>query len=144
MITNYHAKYYLSPELFVNPFNPIMRVVSDNESRTQSIDLVETFNYLLGLRIKTYRHSKGIVEVTGKNPQDQQILILWRDCVATDNDALDDWFKKQHYNSRNMEFDLIYVNGDNSLPNLRTGEDSWKVQLIDEVFQTLMFDVKDV
>ena len=134
----------LSSELFVNPFNPTMRVVRDNESRTQNIDLVETFNYLLGLRIKTYRHSKGIVEVTGKNPHDQQILILWRDCVATDNNALDDWFKKQHYNSRDMEFDLIYVNGDNNLPNLRTGQETWKVQLIEEIFQTLMFDVKDI
>jgi len=134
----------LSPELFINPFNATMRVVRDNESRTQSIDLVETFNYLLGLRVKTYRHSKGIVEVTGKNPQDQQILILWRDCVETDNDALDNWFKKQNYNSRDMEFDLIYVNGDNNLPNLRTGEETWKVQLIEEIFQTLMFDVKDV
>jgi len=134
----------LSPELFISPFNATMRVVRDNESRTQSIDLVETFNYLLGLRVKTTRHSKGIVEVTGKNPQDQQILILWRDCVETDNDALDDWFKKQQYNSRDMEFDLIYVNGDNNLPNLRTGSDTWKVQLIEEIFQTLMFDVKDI
>ncbi|MDC9727751.1 MAG: hypothetical protein PSN04_00285, partial [Methyloprofundus sp.] len=98
----------------------------------------------LGLRIKTTRHSKGIVEVTGKNPQDQQVLILWRDCVETDSNALDDWFKKQHYNSRDMEFDLIYVNGDNNLPNLRTGSDTWKVQLIEEIFQTLMFDVKDI
>ncbi len=139
------AKESLLPvNLFVDPFNASMRVVRDNEARKQSIDLVETFNYLLGLRIKTMRQSKGIFEVTGINPNDQMVLILWRNTNETDNDTLDDWFKKQSYNSRDMEFDLIYVNGDNNLPNLRQGEETWKVQLIDEVFQTLMFDVKDV
>jgi len=139
------AKESLLPaNLFIDPFNATMRVVRNNEARKQSIDLVETFNYLLGLRIKTMRQSKGIVEVTGLNPNDQMVLILWRNTNDIDNDTLDDWFKKQSYNSRDMEFDLIYVNGDNNLPNLRQGEETWKVQLIDEAFQTVMFDVKDV
>lgn len=139
------AKESLLPaNLFIDPFNATMRVVRDNEARKQSIDLVETFNYLLGLRIKTIRESKGIVEVTGISPNDQMVLILWRNTNETDNDTLDEWFKKQSYNSRDMEFNLIYVNGDNNLPNLRQGAETWKVQLIDETFQTLMFDVKDV
>jgi adenine-specific DNA-methyltransferase len=72
------------------------------------------------------------------------LLSLWRNTYEVDNDALDAWFKKQSYNSRDMEFDLIYVNGDNNLPNLRMGQESWKVQLIEETFHTLMFDIKDV
>jgi hypothetical protein len=46
--------------------------------------------------------------------------------------------------SRDMEFDLIYVNGDNNLPNLKTGTDHWKVQLIETEFYKLMFDVNEL
>jgi adenine-specific DNA-methyltransferase len=33
--------------------------------------------------------------------------------------ALDAWFRKQDYNTKDQEFDIIYVNGDNNLENLR-------------------------
>jgi adenine-specific DNA-methyltransferase len=61
-----------------------------------------------------------------------------------DNDRLDDWFKKQGYNTRDQEFDIIYVNGDNNLENLRKADQTWKVRLIEEEFQRRMFDVADV
>jgi DUF1016 N-terminal domain len=37
------------------------------------------------------------------------------------------------------EFDTIYVNGDNNLPILKTDEDHFKVRLIEETFNKLMF-----
>ena len=49
-----------------------------------------------------------------------------------------------------MEFDVIYVNGDNNLMNLPIApegeglEPRYKVRLIEEEFKRLMFDVKDV
>lgn len=39
---------------------------------------------------------------------------------------------------------LSYVNGDNNLENLRRPDQTWKVRLIEEEFQRLMFDVEDV
>ena len=42
------------------------------------------------------------------------------------------------------EYDVIYVNGDNNLENLRREDQTWKVRLIEEDFQRLMFDVQDV
>lgn len=38
------------------------------------------------------------------------------------------------------EFDLIYVNGDNTLENQRVEPEHWKVRLIEEDFQRLMFE----
>ncbi len=131
-------------DLFTDPFNAKIRVVRDNESREQALDLVETFNYLLGLRVESTRKQQGIVEVIGTNPADESVHIIWRNLNDTDNDLLDEWFRKQSYNTRDMEFDRVYVNGDNNLPNLKTSEESWKVQLIEEVFETLMFDCQDV
>jgi len=61
-----------------------------------------------------------------------------------DNDKLDDWFQKQGYNNKDQEFDVIYVNGDNNLENLKKPDQTWKVRLIEEEFLRRMFDVQDV
>jgi adenine-specific DNA-methyltransferase len=49
-----------------------------------------------------------------------------------------------------MEFDIIYVNGDKNLMNLSIApegvglEPRYKVGLIEEEFKRLMFDIRDV
>lgn len=48
------------------------------------------------------------------------------------------------YSTRDLEYDLVHVNGDNNLENLRRPDDTWKVRLIEEEFHRLMFDVQDV
>ncbi|NVK20861.1 MAG: site-specific DNA-methyltransferase [Methylocystaceae bacterium] len=134
----------LDLDRFVDPLNVTMKVTRDDETRNVRVDMVETFNYLLGLRVKTMRRSKGIYEVTGTMPDGDNTLIIWRNTNECDNDALDEWFQKQQYNTRDMEFDLIFVNGDNNLENLRRADETWKVRLTEETFHTLMFDVEDV
>ena len=47
-------------------------------------------------------------------------------------------------NTREMTYDLFYVNGDNHLGNLRRSDQTGKVRLIEEGFQRLMFDMEDV
>jgi adenine-specific DNA-methyltransferase len=42
-----------------------------------------------------------------------------------------------------MVYDLFYVNGDNHLESLRRADQTWKVRLIEEEFQRLMFDVQE-
>jgi adenine-specific DNA-methyltransferase len=98
----------------------------------------------LGLRVKHIDVIRGVRVVEGMNPESDRALVLWRDLDETDNDALDEWFKKQDYNTKDQEYDLIYVNGDNNLENLRRGDQTWKVRLIEEEFGRLMFDVQDV
>ena len=61
-----------------------------------------------------------------------------------DNNKLDRWFEKQKYNTREKEYDIYYVNGDNNLENLRREDQTWKVRLIEEEFQRLMFEAGDV
>jgi adenine-specific DNA-methyltransferase len=82
--------------------------------------------------------------VTGTNPQGERIFILWRNTKEMDNDKLDSWFLKQGYNTKDQEFDVIYVNGDNNLENLRKPDQTWKVRIIEEEFLRRMFDVQDV
>lgn len=136
----------LNMEGFRNPFSYTLDVASGiaGESRTVNVDLVETFNYLIGLTVRHVDVIRGVRVVSGTLPNGDRTLILWRDVDAIDNDALDDWFEKQGYSTRDLEYDLIYVNGDNNLENLRRPDQTWKVRLIEHDFRRLMFDVKDV
>ncbi|MFN9278712.1 MAG: site-specific DNA-methyltransferase [Betaproteobacteria bacterium] len=133
----------LNLDRFTDPFNVEISITRNDESRHVKLDLVETFNYLLGLRVKSLRRTKGVLEVTGVSPTGDQVLVLWRNTNEVDSQTLNDWFEKQAYNSRDTEFDLIYVNGDNNIENLRRADETWKVQLIEERFISLMFANQD-
>lgn len=128
---------------FRNPDEYKLRVERDGETQSITVDLVETFNWLLGLTVKHIDLIAGVRVVEGTTPPGERVLVLWRNVDALDGDALDKWFKKQRYSTQDLEFDLVYVNGDNNLENLRRGDQTWKVRLIEEEFQRLMFDVKD-
>ena len=83
--------------------------------------------------------------VTGTTPDGRRTLIIWRKLTGEpeqDNLVLDAWFTRQGYSAKESKFDLIYVNGGNNLENLRALEDLWKVRLIEEDFQRLMFEME--
>lgn len=153
-----------------------------------NIDLVETFNYLIGLRVVHiamphsftakfnrisdpelpedkntklvvdgnikqdedgpwwFRKIEGWVPSDPANPnngQRENVLIVWRKLTGDlekDNAVLDEWFDKNRISTRDFEFDTIYVNGSNNLPNLARAEDAWKVRLIEEEFLHLMWE----
>jgi adenine-specific DNA-methyltransferase len=129
---------------FAHPFNYMLNVSSGSigESTPKNINLVETFNYLLGLHVKTIQSLRGYKVVTGVTPAGERALIIWRDLTEKSNADLEEFFRKQDYNPRDMEFDLIYVNGDNNLENLRRPDETWKVRLIEDEFMRLMFDTE--
>jgi len=134
----------LNLSMFENPFEYKLRITQNNETRITNVDLVETFNYLLGLSVKQVEVIQGFKVVKGNLPSGKQALIIWRNLKEKSNDDLEEFFKKQRYSTLDTEFDYIYVNGDNHLENLKKDEDRWKVMLIEEEFQRLMFDVSDV
>jgi adenine-specific DNA-methyltransferase len=136
----------LNLDRFDDPFSYKLNIATSTAGETKPtvIDLVETFNYLIGLRVKTIRYIDGVCVVTGTNPQGERVLILWRNTKKMDNDKLDEWFKTQGYDTKGQEFDLIYVNGDNNLGNFKRLAPTWKVRLIEEEFRVRMFDVQDV
>lgn len=138
----------LVPEWFEAPFDfrlaikrgDVLRDHDDADGNRVTADLVDTFNWLLGLRVRTMRRSKEIYEVTGIDPLGDKVLILWRDTRKVSNADLETWFRRQQYNSRDTEFDVIYINGDNTIENLRRPDQTWKVRLIEEAFHELMFE----
>ncbi len=162
----------LNIRAFADPLNYRLKVKrpGSDESREVCVDLIETFNWLLGLTVthiaapqvftaEFKRDSekrlrlKGRLKpdaagpywfrtVTGTMPDGRKTLVIWRKLTGNpeeDNLVLDEWFTKQGYSSKDSEFDLIYVNGDNNLENLKTPDDTWKVRLIEDDFHRLMF-----
>lgn len=134
----------LNIEALNNPFDYKMMITEGTETKPTKVDLIETFNYLIGLHVKTIDMIKGIKVIIGVLRNGEDVLILWRNTDEVSNKQLEDFFNKQGYNTRDNEFDRIYVNGDNHLENLKLDEDKWKVILIEEEFRRLMFDVYDV
>ena len=138
------ARSLLNVDGFRNPDQYKLRVERNGETQLVNVDLVETFNWLLGLTVKHLDVIRGVRVVEGTAPNGDRVLVLWRNIDQMDNDALDKWFEKQDYNTREMVYDVFYVNGDNNLENLRRNDETWKVRLIEEEFKRLMFDVEDV
>ncbi len=166
-------------DAFRNPMGYTLNVQHGDEIKEVNVDVMETFNWLLGLRVRhinmpqhldaAFKRSEEratedqlVVDgrlrpsedgtywfrtIEGTSPENDKVLVIWRN--LTDNPeehnlVLDEWFRKQEYSTRDLEFDVIYVNGDNNLENLRREDETWKVRLIEEDFQRLMFDVQDV
>ncbi|HOJ05410.1 MAG TPA: site-specific DNA-methyltransferase [Bacteroidota bacterium] len=171
-----------------------------DEYATRAVDLIETFNYLIGLRVLHYgvpqeftarfkriedpevpkdqktklvldgklqhiralasspeaktwciRKVEGWVPRDAANPnpakaeQREKVLIVWRKLtgdIEQDNLMLDEWFQKNRISTRDFEFDTIYVNGSNNLPNLKLDNENWKVRLIEEEFMKRMWEVQ--
>lgn len=134
----------LNINLFNNPFEYKMLIQEGMEIKKRKIDLVETFNYLIGLHVQKIDVIEGIKVVTGTLRTDEKVLILWRNIDEISNEKLEDFFKEQEYNTKDKEFDRIYVNGDNHLENLKMDDEQWKVVLIEKEFKHLMFDTHDV
>lgn len=137
----------LNVEQFADPFSYKLNVSnggSAGETRQINVDLVETFNYLIGLRVRHIDSIGGFRVIEGTSSNAERVLIIWRNTAEKQNAELDQFFQKQAYKTGDNEFDLIYVNGDNNLENLRRNDETWKVRLIEQEFHRLMFEVRDV
>ena len=163
-----------------------------DEYVVKNVDLLETFNYLIGLRVAHiaaplsftakfkrepdpelpenqqtrlvvdgrikqdkngpwwFRKVEGWIPADPNNPnngQKEKALIVWRKLTGDleqDNLMLDEWFQKNRISTRDFEFDTIYVNGSNNLPNLKLDDENLKVRLIEEEFMKRMWDVEGV
>ncbi len=127
----------LSGKSFTNPFAYTLSVVRDGARTEAPVDLPETFNFLIGLRVATRQTVEQVLTITGADPQGRRCLILWRNQEEMDNAALDAWFT--HQRQRFGPLDVIYVNGDHTLNALKQANESWSASTIEPVFRELMF-----
>ena len=159
----------LDVEAFSNPFAYTMKITEKNECKERPVDLVETFNYLIGLTVTrqsaiSYWLSKpaehpayeGAVElvsdisgqyafrqIEGTLPDGRRALVIWRsvtDDIIASNAALDAYFTTYRNNAEDRKYDMIFVNGDSNLENLRGKSEGWTVRMTETEFKNRMFE----
>ena len=133
----------LNLKWFENPFDMTLKTTKDNELVETKVDMVETFNYLIGLNVETedWYQDDNICVVQGKTHRDGlKTLVIWRNCKVVNNEQLCSFFDKMDFRTLSSDFDVIYVNGDNTLRNMQRDEDHWKVVLTEEEFAKRMFE----
>jgi adenine-specific DNA-methyltransferase len=131
-------------QMFRNPFHYQLKVTENNELVPTTIDLVETFNYLIGLYVERIQRVGDIKFVEGKTREGIKTLVIWRNLETTTHEETAQRFRKIYDSIRSSEFDQIYINGDHHFDNMRTGEDTFKVKLIEETFFKQMFNISEL
>ena len=126
---------------FENPFACMLKVYNRGvgEAEPRLIDLPETFNCLLGLRVRTMRMLDGFLVIEGENPAAETVLVIWRNVKEKDNVALEAFITGAlRINPAETEYAAVYINGDATLD-----DPHGKFLLTEQVFYELMFDVRD-
>lgn len=90
----------------------------------QPVDLVATFNFLLGLAvesIQTFTWEDGVesggrryVRVLGSDPKGRRVCVLWRNAPPPDQLEAERAWAAEHLLA-GVEFDKLYVNGESLL-----------------------------
>lgn len=138
----------LSTDDFKKPFDYKMKIAVDSAGafEERNIDLVETFNYLVGLHVNTVESNieRGYVRVEGNLPSGEKALVLWRDCEKIGYDDFTKFANRFDLFAKEKTFDVIYVNGDHNLPTAFTSDEgevtrTLKLRQIEPEFLELMF-----
>ena len=127
-------------EMFRKPFDYHLKVTENNELKPTKVDLVETFNYLIGLHVSKVQRVKDIKVVEGTTRTGFNTLVIWRDLETTTHDEVEKLLRRFYDSQRTREFQQIYINGDHHLENLRSEGDQFKIKLIEETFFKKMFN----
>lgn len=127
-------------EMFRKPFDYQLKVTENNELKPTKVDLVETFNYLIGLYVSKVQRVKDIKVVEGTTRTGIKTLVIWRDLDTTTHEEVEKLLRRFYDSQRTKEFQQIYINGDHHLENLRSEGDQFKIKLIEETFFKKMFN----
>ncbi|HAV1775422.1 putative methyltransferase [Enterobacter ludwigii] len=144
----------LSVKDFQKPFDYMLNIAIDSAGAfaKQKIDLIETFNYLIGLEVNQIdaHIEKGYATVTGILPNGESCLVLWRDCDKLDYEGVNKLCDLLAINPINNKYDVVYINGDHNIPNVftQTMEEggntrTLKLRQIESEFLSRMFFMED-
>ena len=137
----------LNTKHFNKPFDYQLNIATTSAGayEAKTIDLVETFNYLIGLRVSEIsdKRENGLVMVQGINTSGEKTLVSWRDCEKYDYDKLNRYLDSRDINPQDSEFEVVYINGDHNVPTVFTDSDdsvkALKVRSIEAEFLSRMF-----
>jgi len=128
-----HSETLLNVEKLQSPFSYKLHIHRDGETRERTVDLPETFNYLLGLDVHTRRvyddEGRRYLVYRGTLRNSRTVAVIWRDTK--------DWKEKDYRCERNFVekqklvegADEIYTNGDSIIPGARSLDGLFKARM---------------
>lgn len=123
---------WMHTDWMANPFGVKMQIAHGNETTEQTIDVVETFNYLLGLNVeKTLWREEGMQIVMGTTRRGKRTMIIWRNTAQVTDEKV-----KTVLDSVDCKpFKQIYINGETTLGTILDG----KLRQTETEFEYRMF-----
>ncbi|MBF0576261.1 site-specific DNA-methyltransferase [Dysgonomonas sp. GY617] len=131
-------------EMFQNPFSYKLNVTQDNEMISTTIDLVETFNYLIGLYVEQIRREGDVKLVEGKTREGIRTLVIWRNLETIDDGMTESVFRKFYPTDKSTTLSQIYINGDYNQDLYNAKSDRFKMKPIEEAFFNKMFNISEL
>lgn len=123
---------FLNIDAMKDPFNYKLKIIDNYEPKTVSVDLVETYNYLIGLHVSKINSLKNkddkerkYMIVKGKCGS-RTVIVIWRNTKALDPQKDKEFITG---NILDTHYDEVHINGDNLIEN---------AVLIEEQFKRLM------
>jgi adenine-specific DNA-methyltransferase len=128
-----HSETLLNVEKLARPFSYKLHIHRDGETRVQSVDLPETFAYLIGLYVQKRQvvndNDRSYLVYRGATRVGRKVAVIWRE--------MEGWTKDDY--KRDKEFvaaqkltagmDEVYVNGDSYIPGARALEKLFKERM---------------
>lgn len=127
---------------FEHPFTPKMKITHGTVREEQTVDLPETFNYLIGLYVDRYEWPlEGMQVISGETRNGEKTLVVWRDM-----DLVNDEILAEYVGGRTdvKSYRRIYVNCDNNLAAVLPASLADRVMLTETEFLKRMFDNKNL
>lgn len=105
------SKTLLNTDGMQNPFDYKLKVFDNYDYVEKPVDLIETFNYLIGLYVHKYfkfnNQNRDYYFVYGKDRIGNNILCIWRDVKKIDFKKDKEFLSKE---IKNFAYDTLYVN----------------------------------
>ena len=154
---------FLNIDQFSNPFDYNMILSETGELKNMKVDLIETFNYLVGLEISKNMSKENITVgfeknklgkltcipgdeiqytvkiITGKIPNNKSAIIIWR--TLTDDLIKDNAFIEEYLKTKDVDttiYENVFINGDSGI----VSTDYSKVHVLEQVMKDRMFETE--
>ncbi len=129
----------LNAARLASPFSYRLRIHANGVKRERTVDLPETFNYLLGLKVRKRQvfDDDGrrylVFQGETRDAPGRHVAIIWRETENwTDADfARDRDFVVEH--NLTGDADTVYINGDSAIPGARPIEPMFKARMFASV-----------
>ncbi len=129
---------FLNIDNMEDPFNYKLKIIEEYQPKEVNVDLQETYNYLIGLKVNKIKFLKNQEDnnrqylfITGER-KNNKVLVIWRNRKKLDPEKDRD-FVKRYFELK--DFNEIHINGDSVLSHQN-------IIIIEAEFKKLLFPMQ--